>query len=412
MIHYPDALEIIFSKFKKRNIKPIIVGGYIRDTLLGRDSKDIDIELYGIESLESVEKILAEFGKVISVGKSFGVCKLLYKNLDLDFSLPRTETKISIGHKGFKVSTSANLDFKTAASRRDFTLNAIGFDVENKIFLDPYNGREALKQKVLHFVDKKSFVEDPLRILRAVQFSSRFNFSMSEELFSLCHEMVAENMLDELPKERIYEEMKKLLLQSKKPSVGFILLKSLGAFSYFKELLSLDEESLGTTLLSLDTMATQLTNEPQTNITLMLALLTHSLDLDQRISFLEKLSDEKKLLPCVLKLQECHLKHIMSDAQLMRLACTTKLQHCVLFHLCLYPVNAAIYLDIQKRAHQMGILYTAVQALIQGRDLIALGMKPSVEFSQILQNTYEAQMQGKFATKAEALIWLGKELFS
>lgn len=412
MIHYPNALEIIFSKFKKLNIKPIIVGGYIRDSLLGRDSKDIDIELYGVSSLQSVVEVLKEFGKVITVGKSFGVCKLLYKNLDLDFSLPRTEIKISAGHKGFKVSTFANLDYKTAASRRDFTLNAIGFDVENKVFLDPYNGREALNQKVLHYVDKKSFVEDPLRILRAVQFCSRFDFSMSEELFSLCQDMLRQKMLEELPKERIYEEIKKLLLQSKKPSVGFVLLKNLGLFSYFKEFVSLDEKSLQTILFSLDVMATQLTNEPQTNMTLMLALLSHSFNLEQKISFLERLSDEKKLLPCVLKLQECNLNQEISDAKLMRLACKTKLQHCVLYYLALYPSNAASFLEIQKRAEKLGILYEAAKPLIQGRDLIALGLEPSAKFAKILQNSYEAQMDGDFHTKEEALIWLQKELFS
>ncbi|MDD2905771.1 MAG: CCA tRNA nucleotidyltransferase [Sulfurimonas sp.] len=412
MIHYPNTLDIIFNRLKKLHIRPIIVGGYIRDSLLGKESKDIDIELYGATSLEHIEEVLKEFGKIITVGKSFGVCKLLYDDLDLDFSLPRTETKVSTGHRGFKISTFANLDFKTAALRRDFTLNAIGFDVENKIFLDPHNGREALEKKVLHYVDKKSFVEDPLRILRAVQFCSRFDFSMSKELFVLCGEMVSQNMLQELPKERIYEETKKLLLQSKKPSVGLLLLKNLGAFSYFKEFLSLDEEVWQKTLLAVDFMATQLTNDTRTNMVLMLGLLSLSFEKNAKISFLERLSNEKKLLPCVLKLQECDLQQAMSDTSLMRLACKTTLQHCVLLSLALYPQNAAMYLAIQKRAQKLKILYKEPKALLHGKDLIALGLKPSVEFSQILKNAYEAQIDGKFKTNKEAQLWLKRELFS
>ncbi|DAB30483.1 MAG TPA: polynucleotide adenylyltransferase [Sulfurimonas sp. UBA12504] len=412
MIYYPDILDIIFDTLHKHHIKPIIVGGYIRDSLLGKDSKDIDIELYGVASLAHIEEILKGFGKIITVGKSFGVCKLLYNDLDLDFSLPRTETKVSAGHTGFKISTFANLDFKTAAQRRDFTLNAIGFDIENKVFLDPYNGREALRQKVLHFVNKKSFAEDPLRILRAVQFCSRFDFSMSEELFSLCKEMISHNMLQELPKERVYEEIKKLLLQSKKPSVGLLLLKNLGAFSYFKEFLTLDENMWQKTLLAIDFMATQFTNDAQTNIVLMLGLLSLSFEQNAKISFLKRLSDEKKLLPCVLELQECNLQEKMNDATLMRLACKATMKHCILLSLALYPQNAATYLAIQKRAQKLEILYKAPKAVLYGKDLINLGLEPSVKFSQILQNAYDAQINGEFKTNAEAQLWLKRKLFS
>ena len=132
MIDYPNELNIIFDKLNNYSIKPIIIGGYVRDFLLNKSSKDIDIELYGIASYEKLEKLLQEFGSVNSVGKSFGVCKLQFDDLDLDFSLPRIDSKINKGHKGFEIQTDETLDFITATSRRDFTINAIGYDVIEK----------------------------------------------------------------------------------------------------------------------------------------------------------------------------------------------------------------------------------------------------------------------------------------
>ena len=180
MISYPKKLQAIFNKLILHSIKPIIVGGFIRDALLNTQSKDIDIELYNLNSFEELEKILTPFGTINSVGKSFGVYKLSFEDLEIDFSLPRTEQKISLGHKGFSVTTSSNIDFKTASKRRDFTINSMGYDVLEKKLLDPFFGMRDLKNKILECVDNKTFVEDPLRVLRAVQFSARFNFTLSK----------------------------------------------------------------------------------------------------------------------------------------------------------------------------------------------------------------------------------------
>ncbi|MDQ1337773.1 MAG: hypothetical protein QG617_740, partial [Campylobacterota bacterium] len=170
MIDYPDKLNIIFEKLKSHRIRPVIVGGFIRDSLFKIESKDIDIELYGALTFKKLQKILQEFGTVNIVGKSFGVCKLKFEDYDLDFSFPRRDSKIRSGHRGFDVTIDSTLDFKTAASRRDFTINAIGYDVVEKKVLDPYNGINDLKEKILRAVDEKSFAEDPLRVLRAAQF--------------------------------------------------------------------------------------------------------------------------------------------------------------------------------------------------------------------------------------------------
>ena len=214
MFDYPNKLNIIFNKLYLFGIKPIIVGGYLRDKILDLDSKDIDIELYGLDSLDILETILQEFGEVHTVGKSFGVCKLDFDDLEIDFSLPRSDSKISKGHKGFSVITDKSLDFKSAASRRDFTINAMGYDVKEKKLLDPYGGQKDLHNKILRAVDIDKFAEDPLRILRGIQFSSRFNFVLDELLLRLFHKLINKNILEELPRERIYEELKKMFLKN------------------------------------------------------------------------------------------------------------------------------------------------------------------------------------------------------
>ncbi|MDF1878921.1 CCA tRNA nucleotidyltransferase, partial [Sulfurimonas sp. SAG-AH-194-C20] len=198
MFEYPKKLDIIFDKMYSLGIQPIIVGGFIRDKILHTDSKDIDIELYGLDSLEILENTLQEFGHINTVGKSFGVCKLEFYDLDLDFSLPRTDSKVAAGHKGFHVTTNKNLDFKTASSRRDFTINSMGYDVKEKKLLDPFNGQKDIQNKILRSVDIEKFAQDPLRILRGIQFSSRFNFVLDEKLLTLFKILIEKKALQEL----------------------------------------------------------------------------------------------------------------------------------------------------------------------------------------------------------------------
>jgi tRNA nucleotidyltransferase (CCA-adding enzyme) len=410
MIKYPHKLDIIFKKLKDLKISPVIVGGYVRDSLLGKESKDIDIELYGISSLAKVEKVLEEFGHVSSVGKNFGVCKLFFEEFDLDFSLPRLETKIASGHKGFEISTYSYLNFETASLRRDFTINAIGFDVEKKVLLDPYHGMIDLKNSNLHFVNKTTFAEDPLRILRGVQFSSRYGLSMSKELFHLCQEMIQKKMLEELPKERIFDEIKKLLLESPKPSTGLTLLKRLGAFSYFNEFFSLSEDTWKKTIFSLDEIVHYKTKDEKTNIILMLSLLSYALSKEEKISFMEKLTHERNLLSSVLVLTKYHLNKKMNNSEIYRLATKTNIKYTVLIHLALYPERKKSFIEIQNKAQELGVLQKKVKALIQGRDLISLGISPSASFSQILTSAYEAQMDGEFNTHDEAILWLKEAL--
>ena len=195
--------------------RALIVGGWVRDRLMGRDtgSKDIDIEVYGLPS-DRVRSLLESLGRVEAVGESFQV----YKIGDIDVSLPRRESKSGRGHRGFDVAGDPSMTFAEAARRRDFTINAIGWDPLSGEYLDPYDGRGDLDRRILRVVDPATFSDDSLRALRAVQFAARFDLQLDQPTRVLCRTMA----LDDLPQERIWGEIEKLLL-APRPSIGLAL---------------------------------------------------------------------------------------------------------------------------------------------------------------------------------------------
>jgi len=418
MIDYPNKLNIIFDKLLNNSIRPIIIGGFVRDFLLQKESKDIDIELYGINSFSKLEEILEEFGDVNSVGRSFGVCKLRVDDLDLDFSFPRSDSKIDKGHKGFKIKVDSSLDFKTATSRRDFTINAIGYDIETKKILDPFSGQDDLKNRVLRAVDIDKFQDDPLRVLRAIQFSSRFNLSIDNELFMICKRMIENSLLDELPKERIFIEIRKLLLKSSTPSLGFKLLSSLGCFKYFfTEFKNIDISNLEKIYKAIDTMSSLKTLNSKTNTMLMLATLCYQLSSNECETFLSKLSNDKNLFNRVLSLLK-HQNDInfeqFNDYDVYMLARKVTIKEFVLFSLAISQSKIKLKKinNFKARAIELSVLHQEAEAIIQGRDIISFGIEPSKKFSIILDKAYKAQISGDFKTKEEAHSWLKRELFT
>jgi len=415
MVDYPNKLDIIFDKLLDRNINPVIIGGYVRDFLLKKESKDIDIELYGISSFKKLEELLEEFGDVNSVGKSFGVCKLKLDDLDLDFSFPRVDSKIESGHKGFEVKIDSSLDFKIATSRRDFTINAIGYDIKTKEILDPFSGREDLEKKILRAVDIDKFQDDPLRVLRAIQFSSRFNLSINSELFTICKKMIENSLLDELPKERIFIEIQKLLLKSSTPSSGIKLLNSLGGFNYFTEFKNMNLHDLEKTYKALDIMSSLKTTNNKTNTILMLAVLCYQLSAERYEPFLFRLSDDKHLLNKVSSLlkhqNDINFEHF-SDYDIYILATKVTLEEFVSFSIATSQAELEYINNLKTRAKELGVLHEKAKAIVQGKDILNFGLKPSKEFSKILDRAYDAQISGIYRTKEGAYIWLEKELLS
>mgnify|MGYP001618042684 FL=1 len=208
----------------------LLVGGFVRDALLGIVSKDIDLEVYGITS-EQLESLVADLfpGKMSVVGRSFGIFKVFLEDgIDLDIALPRRESKSGTGHTGFYVIGDPAMPVEEALRRRDFTINAIAIDVSTGELVDSFGGQQDLEKKILRVVNVATFQDDPLRIYRAVQLAARFDLAVDSETSELMRDMVSRGDLKELSKERVTEEIKKLLLKAERPSVGLSLMRDLG----------------------------------------------------------------------------------------------------------------------------------------------------------------------------------------
>ena len=442
MLTLPEILEDILKDLQEIGATPIIVGGSVRDFFLNIPVKDYDIEIFGIDSLETIQKSLEKFASVKMVGKSFGVLTLRVNEYDFDFALPRIEKKIGNTHQDFEIITNANLSFKEAAIRRDFTINAIGYDFCTKDFLDPFDGINDLKNRVLKHIDDKTFIEDSLRVYRAIQFSARFDFSLDEKTFELCKKIVQNNELHFLPKERIYEEFKKLFLKSSKPSIGFELLKNLGVLKYFPELKALiscvqdpiyhpEGDVWIHTMMCLDELSRILKEEnivdEYRKLYLFYAILCHdfgkpfctkeingkitshkheSLGIEPTISFLSKLTNEKKFIEIVSSLVKNHLipfQLYLAESSLKaikRLSLKVNIEDLCL--VCLADCLGRTIPDKEKcpkatfwvlnKAKELDIHNEPIKAIVQGRDLIELGFKPSDKFKEILEFAFDLQI--------------------
>ncbi len=448
----PKILEEILNNLQKIGAIPILVGGCVRDALLQIPCKDYDVEIFGIDSLESIIKSLEKYGPVKLVGKSFGVLTLKVDTYDFDFALARTEKKIGHSHQDFEVTTNANLSFKQAATRRDFTINAIGYDFCKDVYLDPFNGIEDLKHKKIKHINDTTFIEDPLRVYRAIQFASRFEFIIDDKTKELCKQMVLNDDLSYLPKERVYEELKKLFLKSQKPSIGFELLKELEVLKYFPELKALinceqekeyhpEGDVWVHTLMTLDEMAKIIKKENIQDeyriLYLFYAILCHdlgkpycteeingkitsykheSLGVEPTISFLSKLTNESKFIEKVIPLVKNHLApfQLFKDSSSLKAVKRLSLK-CNIEDLCLVCLadckgrtipNKEIcdkaVLWLLKKARDLNISQVALKSLVQGRDLINLGLKPSKEFKEILDFALNLQIDEN-ANKEEIL---------
>jgi tRNA nucleotidyltransferase (CCA-adding enzyme) len=211
--------------------RPLFVGGCVRDSLLGIEAKDIDVEVYGLSADELVS-VLCRFGKVDQVGVSFGVIKLTTPTDDYDFTLPRTENKVGIGHKGFIVEVDHTLTPEQAAERRDYTINSVARDMDGNL-IDPFNGKRDLENHILR-ATSDHFGEDPLRVMRGFQFCGRFDLIADGYTLLLCQSLLGE--AHTIATERIYGEVLKWALKSTVPSMGLAFLWHSRWVSLFPEL--------------------------------------------------------------------------------------------------------------------------------------------------------------------------------
>jgi len=449
----PNILQELSAQLQSQGANAIIVGGAVRDYFLNVPIKDYDIEVYGLNQIEDLEAILSRYGQVSLVGKSFGVLKLRYEGAVYDFSFPRREQKIGKGHRGFAVAYDGELDFAAASRRRDFTINAMGYEIASSRFLDPYGGREDMRRRELRHIDATTFVDDPLRVYRAVQFVARFGYTLAPETAHLCEMMVAQKMLQELPQERVYGEFQKLLLQSPRPSVGFEWMRKLGILRYFPELDAIigvpqspkwhpEGDVWRHTMLATDKMVSYFGENQKENLKLILAVLCHDLGkathtqiAEDKISaighdragveptrrLLYRLTNAHDFIDDVALLVRYHMapsvyfRNHAKDSTIRKLATKVNIEELVTVARADFlgrttPIaKAGIYEAgdwLLAKAKQLGVLHHPIKPLLRGRDLIAAGLKPSKAFKRLLEGVYQAQLEGQVRTRAEALHYL------
>jgi len=442
----PELVIKIAESIRAAGGRALVVGGWVRDRLLDVPSTNVDIEVFGMPA-DPLKTLLESFGRVEAVGASFQV----YKVADIDVSLPRRDSKAGRGHRGFAVTGDPSMSIEEAARRRDFTINAISWDPLTGEYLDPFHGREDLASRVLRVVDRSTFPEDSLRVLRAVQFAARFSLTIDPDARDLCRTVP----LDDLPPERVWGEMEKLLMQAERPSIGLALALDLHVIDrLFPELFALvgceqepewhpEGDVWVHTLQVVDQARTRIADlaRPQA-LTVMLGALAHDLGkpattafIDGRIrsidheeqgvapatAFLDRLNvhtiDGYDVRHQVLGMTAQHLKPGMwfkvrdevGDGAFRRLAQKVDLE--LLARLaksdCLGRSPGTFNCEAMdwflERARTLGVEHRPPGPILLGRHLIELGMRPGPAMGEILKTVYEQQLDGKVRDLAGAI---------
>ena len=418
--------------------RAVVVGGWVRDHLQGTRSKDVDIEVFGL-GVERLEAVLARFGDVLAIGRAFGVFRIA--GLDVDFSLPRHDSKRGPGHRGFDVVPDPSLDFAEAARRRDLTVNSIGIDPLTAEVLDPHGGYADLERRVLRATDPEHFPEDPLRGLRVVQLAARLEMEPDEALVRLCRGLD----LSELSGERVFEEFRKLLLRAARPSLGFEVLESTGQLRFFPELEALrgveqdpewhpEGDVWVHTLMVLDVAASlRAGREPGAgDLSLMLAALCHDLGkpstterIDGRIRSYRHdvagVAPTRALLgrmraPCAVTDEVAALvEHHLAPALFIRNGATAKAYRRLARKLARAGINVELLVRVARADHlgrttedalagrfDAGDAFLAAarehcvdrqapRDVVLGRHLIKRGLRPGPEFAPILERCRDVQ---------------------
>jgi tRNA nucleotidyltransferase (CCA-adding enzyme) len=455
-MHLPEQLVNVLQAVRRVG-RPRVVGGCVRDWLLGLEPKDFDVEVPGVD-FETLHRVLSPFGATDVVGRSFGVIKLRLGGNEYDFSLPRRDSKTGAGHRGFAVAPEPNLSDSEAAARRDFTINAIAYDPFTQTLIDPCGGESDLRAGVLRHTSA-AFTEDPLRVLRAVQFAARFDFALAPETAALCRSI--KSSFSELPVERIWGEWAKWAEKSLKPSRGLAVLQETEWLAHFPEIAALagtpqDPEwhpegdvfvhtaHCCDALVQLDDWQQA---GPELRRVLLFAVLAHDFgkpattvhaERKGRLrwvspgheaaggplveTFLKRIGSPLELIEFVRPLVVNHLVHHhgnieFSDTSVRRLA--RRLAPASIYELCAVmradhdgrpPLHSPETLQridaLLKKAVSLEFENIAPRPILKGRHLLALGMKPGPDFKPLLDAAFEAQLDGAFSDEPSGVIWL------
>jgi tRNA nucleotidyltransferase (CCA-adding enzyme) len=450
-IAIPRGLQRALEAVRAAGGRPYLVGGAVRDALLDLPLEDFDVEVYGLP-VEALKRALESVAPVDAVGQAFAVFKL--GRLEgvrgaVDVSLPRRDSKAGPGHRGIAVVGDPSLSLEEASRRRDFTINAMLFDPATGELSDLHGGQRDLEARRLRAVDEASFGEDPLRALRAVQLAARFELAVDSDTARLCASMP----LGELPAERVWGEIQKLLLKARKPSIGLALLKEWALLATVApELLPLEATPQDPewhpegdvwvhTLLVVDEAARMIAGlDAPRALAVMLGALCHDLGKPPTTRFedgrIRSRGHEEAGIPPTLALLDRwnvhsylgydvrsqvvalvaqHLKpgqlyderERVSDGAIRRLArkCEPLLLYYVAKADCLgrtgefQPVAMDWFLE---RVRQLDVAEKPPEPLLRGRDVVALGVAPGPEVGRILQLVYERQLDGAVTTPEEA----------
>ena len=429
----------------------LLVGGWVRDQLMGRDSKDIDIEVYGLD-YEEIVAALSGF-RVNLVGKSFGVVKI---DNSIDVSIPRRENKQGLGHKGFEISTDPNMSYKDALSRRDFTVNSIAMRLDGTL-IDPFNGADDIQRKILRATGP-AFREDPLRVLRGMQFASRLNFLMDADTVNICKDIHHE--FKDLSRERLLEEWLKWT-RGKFPSKGLAILQETGWVSHFPELAAMsgteqdpewhpEGDVFEHTQYVCDAaadIAEREAFEDRDRTTLLFAALLHDVGKPET-SYRDK--QGRWVSPghaaAGVPLSEQFLKSIRAPRWLSDRVCPLVAEHMI--HLS-HPRDQAPALRVVRRlanrlspatirlwaavceadhsgrpplpksnpvthweavAKELALEAEKPRPILKGKHLIKRGINPGPKMGSILRKAFDAQLDGKITDLDSALEWLEENI--
>jgi len=424
----------IAHKIKEHGGKAYLVGGVVRDTLLGKECKDIDMEIYNLPIAE-LESILLEFGDVKFCGKSYGVFKLG----NMDIAIPRTERKAGEGHKAFDIQVDPFMPFEEACKRRDLTINAMLMCPLTNEIIDPFGGQQDLNKGIIRHVNDATFAEDPLRVLRVAQFMARFGFVVDDTTTELCKTLLDE--LKTLPKERVMQEIEKILLKAEYPSTAFRYMEEHGILEVIlPEVVTMRGVEQGTdhhpegdvfehTMFVLDTIPIA-----ERKLHIMLTLLAHDLGkavvgglrdgesvhfkghghagADIARVMMGRLTTEVELTEQVVNLVKHHmrpydLKRSPHKTTIRRLALKVDMEDLLTVHTADKKGRGKDHTVDLEYVDRIRNLYHDIKheitPFIKGRNLINLGLTPSRTFGKILRDIFEAQLDGEFASTEEGI---------
>jgi tRNA nucleotidyltransferase (CCA-adding enzyme) len=448
----PQDLAVILARCPAL-ARAYVVGGGVRDALLGLPVKDLDVEVFG-ESIESLASALAPFGRVDVVGRSFGVVKLTVRaGVTHDFSLPRRDSKVGSGHRGFVSEVDPELSIEAAAARRDFTINALMYDPRRHEILDAHGGLEDLGAGILRHTSE-AFPEDPLRVLRGMQFVSRFHLRPAAETVALCRSIAG--TFPELARERVRDEWWKWATRSQRPSAGLYFLRDTEWVRHFPEIDALsgtpqdpewhpEGDVFTHTAHCCDALVglpTWREADEMSRGVWMLATLAHDFGKPSttreegregrcRIvspgheqaggpiaaAFLARIGAPNEVLARVVPLVINHLAHLQAgtDRAVRRLA--LRLVPETLEALCVVmsadalgrPPRPAVVphtiTQLLERATALRLKREPPKPLLLGRHLLKRGMRPGKDVGRITRAAFEAQLDGEFSNLAGAFAW-------